>query len=775
MPPSPLTPAQQAIVEHELGPAVVLGVAGAGKSLAAEYRVARLVQQGIFEPKRILIATADAAAAAGIRRRLARHADCRNVAVVTLHGLGLGAVQAAYDQGKLRHLVPDWRKRLPGAAQELLRAVVAEARSRQATYAAELDALDAGDFLAWLAALKGNLYYAAEENVPPDLVHSALVSLAAPPDDLPWYADLYHLYEEVRLQQGLLTVDDQLLNGWEMLTLHGSILRPLQAQFDCVIVDEFQEVNLAQAEILDLLAHPHLNYMVLGNDDATLSEWRGARPDLLLDFAQRYGARQYLLSESLRSRAGPLLLANAVIAHNRRRTPKALQLTRGFGGHTEILGFRTPREMGAAIVDDIQQLRRGDMSYNEMAVLVRGYAQTPPVEQAFIAADIPYVVVGAEPFYRRAEVQTLIDYCRLAYLDSRMAAGEFLTPAQTEQLRRSWQQIVAQPSRGLTAAAVAALADTALLQQSPMGRVLIGAGAAQDASMPQPVQGPHVSQQMEELGAVLRWLVGAFQDGPLGDMPAHELLRELDRRLGYTAYLATRHGLSATGSDQAETVRQFLDFAEGRGSLRTFLAGIQRLDQTRAQARRQADKQAVAIRTIHAAQGLEWAVVFVPSCEPNVLPHHLAHNVEEERRLLYTALTRARQHLFVYYLRPTPSPFLTEANFVELLQDVAAIRTAAAKLPIAWTQDDAAAIAVTASHLGVWTYFRDWAPWPEEVRRQAARRVIAYYKAADQAGAYHDLNIPADALTFWVETATRPAGEARKPGGLNRWLRKFTD
>jgi len=770
MPPASLTPAQQAIVEHELGPAVILGVAGSGKSAALEYRVARLVRTGLFEPSRILLAAHDATGASDLKRRLARQdpsgRDCQHVAVTTFHGLGLNAVQTAYEQGKLRHLAPDWRKRLNTAAREVLRATLAEARSRQAAYADELEALDLVDFLDWVAALKGNLYYPDEESIPPDLAHSELVSVVQPPDDLPWYADLYRLYEEVRLKMGLLTADDQALAGWEMLALHGSILRPLQAQYDCLLVDEFQDASLAQAEVLDLLAHPHLNYMVAGSDDQTLYEWRGARPDQLLGFAQRYGARQYYLTESLRNRAGPLLLANAVIEHNRRRMPKSLHLARGFGGHTEIVGFRTSREMGSAIVDDIQELRAGGMSYNDMVVLVRGCAQTPPVEQAFIAADIPYAVVNDPPFYKRPEVQTLVDYCRLAFLDSQMAAGEFLSPAQTAQFRRSWERVYSQPKRDIPTDMAANLAETALVQQAPIGRVLIAACVSEE---------PGRKEQMETLGLLLRWLAGAFGDGPQHDRPAQDVLRELDKRLGYTAFLATRYGLSATGSDQAETVRQFLDFTSGRGSLRSFLGGMQRLDQTRAQARQEAGRQAVAIRTIHSARGLEWPVVFIPSCEPDVLPHHLATNMEEERRLLYTALTRSRQHLFVYYLRPTPSPFLSEANFVEILQDVTAMRTAASKPPAAWTDEDAAAIAVTAVRREVWTYFRDWIPWPEGERRQAARRVLAYYKSAEQMGVYQDLAIPADALQFWIETATSPAPEPRKPGrSFNRWLRKLS-
>ncbi len=158
----------------------------------------------------------------------------------------------------------------------------------------------------------------------------------------------------------------------------------------------------------------------------------------------------------------------------------------------------------------------------------------PPVEQAFIAADIPYVVAGAEPFYKRPEVQTLVDYCRLAYLDSQMAAGEFLSPAQTEQFRRSWERIYAQPRRDISPEAAASLAETALVQQAPMGRVLIAASASEE---------PARQEEMQALGVVLRWLAGAFRNGPLSNRSAHDVLRELDERLGYAVYLATRHGL----------------------------------------------------------------------------------------------------------------------------------------------------------------------------------------------------------------------------------------
>ncbi len=345
-----------------------------------------------------------------------------------------------------------------------------------------------------------------------------------------------------------------------------------------------------------------------------------------------------------------------------------------------------------------------------------------------------------------------------------MAAGEFLSPAQTDQFRRSWERIYAQPRRDISTEAAASLAETALVQQAPMGRVLIAASASEE---------PARQEEMQALGVVLRWLAGAFRNGPLSNRSAHDVLRELDERLGYAVYLATRHGLTATGSDQAETVRHFLDFAAGRGSLRSFLAGMQRLDQTRAQARQQADRQAVVIRTIETARGLEWPVVFIPSCEPDVLPHHLAGDIEEERRLLYTALTRSRQHLFVYYLRPTPSPFLTEANFVDILHDVTAMRTAAASC----RSPGQARMWLPSRHRGASRGVDLLSRLGFVARRCAppcASRHRLLQRPQTRPAPTADLGIPPGALQFWIEAATSPAPEPRKPGrSFNRWLRKL--
>ncbi|MCK5806454.1 MAG: ATP-dependent helicase, partial [Lentisphaeria bacterium] len=471
------------------------------------------------------------------------------------------------------------------------------------------------------------------------------------------------------------------------------------------------------------------------------------------------------LGQNFRSKAGPIMLADAVIRQNQRRIPKALRLTQGLGGHIDVLALQTTREMGSAMVDAVQERHDAGSAYHNMVVLVRTFAQSPPVEQAFIAADIPYSIFGQQPFYKRPEVQTLVDYCRVAYLDKLMADGVYLDAVQSDQLRRSWTQIFPRPNRDIPGKLARTLVETALVQQAPIYHTLLNASTSQE---------PILQEQMNELGITLQWLSGAFHHGPLSIRTAHDMLRELDDRLDYSSFLQRRYGASATGDDQAETVHQLLIFAQGRGNLPAFLSNIQKLDELRTNAREQAGGEAITIRSIRSAKGLEWPVVLIPSCNPGIIPRHMNANVEEERRLFYMALTRSRHHLYLYYMKPEPSSFLRQADFDDVLDDLSAVRTAAAKYPIAWTDEDVEAMAVTAVERGLWTYFRDWAPWPEQIRRQAARRVSSYYLEQNERGSLQALGLPAEAMNFWTGAASGPQLDgARDLNGALAWLRRL--
>jgi DNA helicase II / ATP-dependent DNA helicase PcrA len=161
--------------------------------------------------------------------------------------------------------------------------------------------------------------------------------------------------------------------------------------------------------------------MAIGDDDQTIYEWRGADPSFILNFAKRYKATTYFISDNFRCPAAPLLLANKVIGHNKKRQRKRLSLTRGFYGDTAVTLAPTVATMSRRIVDRIVELHRPTVPLNDMAVLVRLNAQTPYIEQFLIEEKLPYRV--SQPFYERAEIKTLIEYGRLAWFEQQLQSG----------------------------------------------------------------------------------------------------------------------------------------------------------------------------------------------------------------------------------------------------------------------------------------------------------------------------------------------------------------
>ena len=403
-----LTEAQQAVVAHNHGPALVFAVAGAGKTTAMVRRVERLVREGVFPASQILATSFGKGNELDLRLKLAQWSHCRAVQVRTLHALGRRIILQAQQAGHWPEVrLNDNDNDSYDRDQRLLTIAIHEARQRMEPYAPELEGIDRQDFLSYVAACKGNLLYA-------DLQRAALPAQAmmvageadAPSAVLDWYLDLYRLYEAVRLERGIVTFADMLLTGWETLVRFPDVRQAVQAQYQCVLVDEYQDINLAQSQILDQISAPHHNYMAIGDDDQTIYEWRGANPHFILDFAARYKARKYVIDDNFRCLAAPLVLANQVIAHNRQRAPKRLQLTRGFGGETLVEVHRDASIMAHEIVSKIHALHKKGWQWQDMAVLVRLNAQTPYIEQGLIAAEIPFRV--SNPFYNRYEIRTLI-------------------------------------------------------------------------------------------------------------------------------------------------------------------------------------------------------------------------------------------------------------------------------------------------------------------------------------------------------------------------------
>jgi DNA helicase-2/ATP-dependent DNA helicase PcrA len=722
-----LTDQQQAIVNHTYGPALVFAVAGAGKTTTMVQRIVRLVRAGLFAPEQILATSFNKAANEEILAKLKPQAGCQRVQVKTLHALGYQIIREAQRAGRLRHLRANGaQESVEALDRQLLYKTLAVARQKRVRYAEELMRFDHDDFLTYVGACKGNLHYADLHAAQLPASARTVAQQARAPSGLAWYLDFYRLYEELRRSEGLLTFDDMLMTGWEVLIRHPEMLADLRRQHQCVLVDEFQDINLAQSEILDLLTAPQRNYMAIGDDDQTIYEWRGASPRFILEFAQRYQAPVYYMTDNFRGKAPHLALANRVIERNQVRQPKTIGLTQGFEGHAYLHLLDNAEALGQQIGDEIITSLGKGYTAKDVAILVRIYAQTPPIEQALIQRAIPYEVVGGEPFYERAEVRLLLDYCHVAQMEQLLHKGAPPNQEQLHAFKRAWFNIYNQPTRYLSRALAEKINEFVTRERLPVSRALVA--ASHDAP-------DRLARMLHKLADDLKWLAQALAPGRNGAPAAKEVLQQLEHRLQYRTYLKQSSAFPETGSAKAAGIAAFIDFAQGKGNLEQFMRHLETLSAARQHLPRGAAQSAVAITTIYRAKGLEWPLVFVPNCNAGALPYERMASLEEERRLLYVAITRARQTLYLSALRNQPlSPFLEEARAIQTLESVEAIQRALTQAPQSWRMEEMVGLALESQRLHLGDYFRYWWKAPVEHKQRIASLALRILSSIEQHG-----------------------------------------
>ncbi len=727
---SPLTPQQQLVVAHDRGPALVFATAGAGKTTTMTARIERLVRQRLFRPGEILATAFNRDAADAIKRNLKRR-GVEGVQVQTLHGLGYGIVRQA---GKLG-LLPDSSENkggFDGVERRILWAALDEARRRKVEYVAELNRLDQDDFLSFMARCKGNLRYADLTRAELSPAARRIASQASAPEDRAWYLPLFRLYEDVRRSRGWISYDDMVTSAWELLMAHPSLLKAVQSAYACLLVDEFQDVNLAQAELVELIARPHGNLMVIGDDDQTIYEWRGAQPRFILEFGQRHKAKVYFLEDNFRCRASHVALANAVIVHSPARSPKSVKLTQGFDGETVLHRPADEAAQGQAVVEQVQRALRDGRRAEGIAVLVRLFAQTATIEASLLEAGIPYRVEGERPFYQREEAKVLLDYIRLGQIEADLLAGRPLSDDAIDEFLDLWPRLRNRPNRYLPKAVGEEIGRWVAEKQQPLNTAL-RAFASRSG-------GKGLGEAMEKFAADLRWLAGQVQPESIGIRPAHALLTDLDNRLGYRAKLLQASGDESLGRAKAGAIDALLKLAQGQGSVERFIRFVGQLESSHQ--RRKGGAELVTLTTIYRAKGLEWPVVLLPGISEGTLPYERGESLAEERRLLYVAITRAQErlHLFTPADRPI-SRFLQEADAENVLAQVGSIRHALSLPPARWGADELQSVAGLAKGLGFYSFFAFWWSGDELYRQQMAQAILV------------GLSLSAEDRRFWQALA----------------------
>ncbi|WP_395622453.1 ATP-dependent helicase [Sphingomonas daechungensis] len=435
--------------------------------------------------------------------------------------------------------------------------------------------------------------------------------------------ELYAAYQDRLRTLNACDFGDLLLHMLTIFRTHPDVLESYRDRFRYILVDEYQDTNQSQYAWLKLLAEPRRNLCCVGDDDQSIYSWRGAEVANILRFEKDFpGATVIRLEQNYRSTSHILAAADGLIANNAGRLGKTLWTDKGDGEKVKVVGIWDGPEEARRIGEDVEGFQRRGLSLDDVAILVRAQFQTREFEERFIAIGLPYQIIGGFRFYERAEIRDALAYLRLIH-----------QPADD----LAFERIVNQPKRGLGDKAIATIHAHARATQEPL---LISAARLLDTDE---LQARARSSLGRFVADIHRWKQMA------NELPHAELARIMLDESGYTAMLQADR--SAESAGRLENLAELTRAMEEYETLPAFLEHVSLVMDN--DENRQGEK--VTIMTIHAAKGLEFDVVYLPGWEEGIFPSQRAldegglASLEEERRLAYVAITRARKKATVMH------------------------------------------------------------------------------------------------------------------------------
>lgn len=628
-----LNDSQREAVLYDTGPLLILAGAGSGKTKTLTHRIAYLIQERKIAPNQILAVTFTNKAAREMKERIEKL---------------LSEISGGHS-----HYIP-WLGTFHSISVRILRQY-----GEHINIPRNFVILDESDKQSLVKQVMKNQLHITDKQFSPNLISSYISNAkndCMSPDEYQNIAhtpaqqiaaEVYPRYEKLRKSGHALDFDDLLLEVVNLLEKSQETRKTLQNNFKHILIDEYQDTNKAQYKMVKLLTNAEQNICAVGDDWQSIYSWRGADFTNILNFERDFpGAKIIKLEENYRSTQSILDAAHMVIQHNKNRSEKKLFTRKKGGTPVQILTAQNQLHEAEIIVNHIVPLVEMKLrKYSDFAVLYRTNAQSRAIEEIFLRYSLPYKIIGGTRFYDRAEIKDIIAYLRLIY-----------QPYD----RTSFLRIVNVPRRSLGETSVAHFIN--FVEKNNLDFVSAMTNSELEYSLP-----PRAVSNFNNLGNILSELI-ALQE----TTDPKSLIEVLIKKINYIEYLDDG-SLQAEG--RIENVNELLSVAKEFSTLPEFLeeiALVSSIDAT-------TDDNAVTLMTLHAAKGLEFPVVFMVGMEEGVFPLARAtfdaSELEEERRLAYVGMTRAREELIMTsatsrllygnYQNNLPSRFLSDidANF----------------------------------------------------------------------------------------------------------------
>lgn len=582
---------QARAIRHKDGPMLVLAGPGSGKTLVITYRTKYLIEQHKVNPSNILVVTFTNAAAKEMKERFGRLTEQRfgGVTFGTFHSVFFGILRWAY------RLTPDNILR-EEEKKEILKKICSKM---------DLEVEEEGDFYQ---SLIGEISLVKGSMVNLQYYYSTTCSDEA-------FQKIMKEYDEVLKSSGKIDFDDMLVLTYELFKERPDLLQKWQEKFQYILIDEFQDINKAQYEVVRLLAQPRNNLFIVGDDDQSIYRFRGAKPEIMLGFENDYpGTKKVLLGINYRCSGNIVEMAGKIIENNKKRFPKNISSNREAGEKVYIEKIADGRVQCEEILKKIQTYHRQGIPYSHMAVIYRTNTQPRPIISKLMEYNIPFQV--------RDTIPSLFDH----WIADNMIS--YLKMALGSRERQTFLNIMNRPKRYISRNMV----TTATVNLVEMA----------DSVKNKPWLANRIEQMLYDLNMI-------------GKMRPYEAIDYIRTTVGYDEFLKEYAAFRKMKSeDLLDVLMEVQETAKDCNKIEDWFEYIEEYEEELAaqlKAGRQKQADSVVFTTMHSAKGLEYDVVFLPDATEGVVPHKKSMkeaDIEEERRLFYVAVTRAKNYLHIF-------------------------------------------------------------------------------------------------------------------------------